>query len=305
MNIIGNDLNLLAVFYALSRDKSTTKAATSLGLSQPAVSHALNRLREMFKDPLFVRASRGLVPTRKALELAGPVERLLKDAELILSERVSFNPKTEAREFRISTTEYFEVTILPKLLKRLATDAPDIRIVSTATQGALQKDQFENGKLDIAIAGYFGELPEGYFQQNIFKDEFVCVGRKGNPFLKGNLTVAKYAEARHILITPQGDMKSRSAAALKKLKHIQKFQAGVASFISPGWMLAESDLLLTCPRKLAEAYVKHLPLEIAKLPFSIEGISVVQVWHSRHHKDPAHIWLRNLIKEICSKSGEE
>jgi DNA-binding transcriptional LysR family regulator len=300
MNINTSDLNLLTVFYALSKEKSTTRAAVSLGLSQPAVSHALNRLREMFKDPLFVRASRGLVPTKKALELHGPVEKLLKDAESLLSEQVSFDPKTEVREFRISTTEYFEVIALPQLLKRLAQEAPGIRIISSATQGSLQKEQFEKGSIDLAIAGYFGELPEGYYQQNVFKDDFICIGRKGNPHLKGTLTPSKYADARHILISPQGDMKSRSAAALKKLKFEQKFQAGVASFISPAWMIAESDLLLTCPRKLAEAYLKYLPLEISKLPFSLEGISVVQVWHARHHKDSAHTWLRGLIKDVCS-----
>lgn len=300
MNINSSDLNLLSVFYALARDKSTTKAAQSLGLSQPAVSHALNRLREMFKDPLFVRASRGLVPTKKALELAEPIERLLKDAESILNEKVSFDPKTEVREFRISTTDYFEIVALPHILKRLSKEAPGIRIVSSATQGHLQKQQFESGTIDLSIAGFFGELPEGYFQQTVFRDDFVCVGRKGNPHLKGTLTPSKYGEARHILISPQGDMKSRSAAALKKLKYEQKFQAGVASFISPAWMIAESDLLLTCPRKLAEAYTRYLPLEMSKLPFSLDGISVVQVWHARHHKDPAHTWLRALIKEVCS-----
>lgn len=300
-NIKTSDLNLLSVFHALSKEKSTTKAAESLGLSQPAVSHALNRLREMFKDPLFVRASRGLLPTKKALELAGPIEKLLGDAESILSEKVDFDPSTEVREFRLSTTDYFEVIALPKLLKKLSAEAPGIRIISSATQGSLQKDKFENGNIDLAIAGYFGELPEGYYQQTVFRDTFVCVGRKGNPHLKGTLTVAKYGEARHILISPQGDMKSRTAAALKKLKYEQHFQAGVASFVSPGWMVAESDLLLTCPKKLAEAYQKYLPLEINKLPFAIDGISVVQVWHARHHKDPAHTWLRSVIKDICSE----
>lgn len=301
MNIKASDLNLLSVFHALSKEKSTTRAAQTLGLSQPAVSHALNRLREMFKDPLFVRASRGLVPTQKAIELAGPIEKLLGDAETILSEKVSFDPSTEVREFRISTTDYFEVIALPKLLKKISVEAPGIRIISSATQGTLQKDSFENGNLDLAIAGYFGDLPEGYFQQTIFRDNFVCVGRKGHPAFKGNFSVGKYSEARHILISPQGDMKSRTAGALKKLKFEQQFQAGVASFVSPGWMVAESDLLLTCPKKLADAYQKYLPIEIHKLPVTIDGISIVQVWHARHHKDPAHTWLRSVIKEICSE----
>ncbi len=298
MNITSADLNLLAVFHALSQDLSTTRAATRLGLSQPAVSHALNRLRETFGDPLFVRASRGLIPTKRALELRDPVERLLADAETLLSGARAFDPRKEIREFRISTTDYFEVVALPRLLRVLSKEAPGITIVSRPSQGNLPKEQFENRTIDLAVAGYYGDLPEGYYQQTVFKDDFVCVGKKGNPHFKPTLTLKKYSEARHLLISPQGDMKSRSSAAFKKHKLEQHFQAGVSSFISPGWMICESDLLLTCPRKLALAWQKHLPVEIAKLPFTLEGIAVVQVWHARSHKDPAHMWMRNLIHKI-------
>jgi DNA-binding transcriptional LysR family regulator len=300
MNINTSDLNLLAVFHAIARELNTTRAAKTLNLSQPAVSHALGRLRLMFNDPLFVRASRGLIPTVKAQELMGPIGNILEKAESLLRE-VSFNPATEERVFRISTTDYFEVVALPQILKKISQIAPGIQIITRPTQGELQKEAFEKGELDLAIAGYFGELPEGYFQQTVFKDEFICVGRKGHPALKGTLTPKKYSMARHILISPHGDMKSRSSVALKKLKFEQYFQAGISSFTAPGWIVADSDLLLTCPMKLAQAYKKYLPVEEGKLPFSLNGINVVQVWHARHHKDQAHAWLRNLIKECCEE----
>lgn len=300
MNINANDLNLLAVFHTLARELNTTKAAKSLGLSQPAVSHALARLRLMFNDPLFVRASRGLTPTLKAKEIMGPIENILKQTESLLRE-VKFNPAEERRVFKISTTDYFEVVALPRVLRQIARLAPGIQIVTRPTRGQLQKEDFEKGELDLAIAGYFGDLPEGYYQQSIFKDDFVCVGRKGNPTFSGKLTPKKYAGAKHILISPQGDMTSKSARALKKLKFEQDFQAGISSFTAPGWIIAESDLLLTCPRKLAEAYQKYLPIEVARLPFLLEDINVVQVWHARHHKDEAHAWLRNLIKNCCEE----
>lgn len=300
MNINTNDLNLLGVFHALARELNTTKAAKSLGLSQPAVSHALGRLRLMFNDPLFVRASRGLTPTLKAKEIMGPIENILKQTESLFRE-VRFNPAEEKRVFKISTTDYFEVVALPRILKKISEIAPGIQIVTRPTRGELQKEDFEKGELDLAIAGYFGDLPEGYYQQSVFKDDFVCVARSGNPVLKGKLTVKKYAEARHVLISPQGDMNSKSAKALKKLKLDQNFQAGISSFTAPGWIISESDLLLTCPSKLAAAYAKYLPVEKVKLPFALDGINVVQVWHSRHHRDEAHAWLRNVIKECCEK----
>lgn len=298
MNINSTDLNLLNVFHALARELSTTKAARSLGLSQPAVSHALARLRVMFNDPLFVRASRGLTPTSKAMEIMGPVEHILRETEVLL-QGVSFDPAQEERVFKISTTDYFEVVALPKILKKISKVAPGMKIITRPTQGELQKEELERGQLDLAIAGYFGELPEGYYQQLVFKDNFVCVGRKGNPYLKGELTINKYASAKHILISPQGDMKARSALALKKVKLEQNFQAGLSSFTAPGWIISESDLLLTCPEKLADSYGKYLPVVKAKLPMHLDGIKVVQVWHARHHHDKAHAWLRSLIKECC------
>lgn len=298
MNINACDLNLLAVFQSLAHHLNTTKTAKDLGLSQPAVSHALGRLRLMFNDPLFVRASRGLTPTSKARELMTPIEKILTDTEALFRE-VAFDPAKEKRVFKISTTDYFEVIALPQIIKKISEIAPGIQLVTRATLGHLQKDAFENGELDLAIAGYFGDLPEGYYQQTVFRDDFVCVGRRGNALLKGQFTPKKYAAATHLLISPQGDMKSKTQLALKKLKLEQRFQAGISSFTSPGWMIAESDLLLTCPRKLANAYEKYLPIEQVKLPFSLDSINVVQVWHARHHRDQAHVWLRNLIKEIC------
>ena len=299
-NINSVDLNLLIVFNALGIERNTTKAAKRLHLSQPAISHALARLRNMFSDPLFVRASKGLVPTRRALELMEPVTELLSRAETLLRERESFDPAKEKREFRISTTDYFEVVVLPELLRRLKAQAPGIRLILRPTTGDLPKEALESGTLDLAIAGFYGELPEGYYQQLVFKDDFVCVGRKGHPSFKGELTMKKYGSSQHILISPDGDMKSKSAAYLKKHGYEQEFALGTFSFLSPGWNVLSTDLLLTCPRKLGRAYQRYLPIELRKLPFEMNVISVMQIWQNLHHRDPAHIWLRALIKEVCS-----
>lgn len=300
-NISKIDLNLLVVFATICQEMSTTKAAKKLGLSQPAVSHALQRLRDLLSDPLFVRASRGLVPTKRALELERPIAELLEKLDVLLVKTEKFDPSTAKITFRIATTDYFEQVALPKLLHALQTQAPGIVLVSRSTLGTLPKEDLEAGTIDLAVAGFYGGLPEGYYQQQVFQDDFVCVMKADHPSApRGKLSLKHYSKLRHIMISPQGDLKSKAAVLLKKHGFTQDIVAGVASFLSPGWTVCTTDLALTCPRKLAMAYQQYLPVEVFELPFELSKISVVQVWHGRNHSDPAHTWLRHLIREICA-----
>ncbi|MFM8314065.1 MAG: LysR family transcriptional regulator, partial [Deltaproteobacteria bacterium] len=150
VNIKNIDLNLLVVFGALCTEKNTTKAAQRLGLSQPAISHALARLRQQLNDPLFVRASRGLVATQRALELEKPVVHLLSQLDSLLTGPSVFTPRTARNVFRIATTDYFEQIALPKLLNVLEKEAPDVTVVSRPTLGSLPKTELENGHYDLA-----------------------------------------------------------------------------------------------------------------------------------------------------------
>jgi DNA-binding transcriptional LysR family regulator len=301
LNIRNIDLNLLVIFNALLEDQSTVKVAKRLALSQPAVSHALNRLRETFDDPLFVRASRGLVATPRALSLAPELNDFILRAEKLLGNAPIFIPKEARVTFRIATTDYFEQIAFPKILKILEKEAPYCQIISRPTKGLLPKEDLETGDIDVAIAGFFGELPDGYHQRELYKDDFVCVARKGHPYLKDKVTLKNYAEQMHVLISMHGDMKSNSSAILKKHKLEQKYLAGSSSFLSPGWIVSETDLLLTCPRKLAESYKIHLPVELFELPFKLNEIKVTQVWHGRNQNEAHHKWLRQMIANVCEK----
>lgn len=291
------DLNLLIVFKALAESLNTTKAGKQLGLSQPAVSHALKRLRSTFDDDLFVRASRGLVPTPRALEILPAVLKILEESALLFAGDQSFDPQSSTRVFKIATTDYFETIALPGLLAHLRERAPGVQIITRPLHGSLPKEELEAGSIDLAIAGYFGALPEGYYKQLLFKDDFVCVSGEKKFGGKQGMSVKEYADSKHILISPSGDMKSKSEAILKRHGHAQEFVAGISSFSAPGWVVAETDYLLTCPRRLAQTFGRYLPVKVRELPFKMEEISVVQVWHLRNHKDPAHVWLRGTIKK--------
>jgi DNA-binding transcriptional LysR family regulator len=299
-NIRSIDLNLLVVFGALCVDRSTTKAALRLGLSQPAVSHALARLRVQLNDPLFVRASRGLTPTRRAIQLEEPVMQLLKQLDQVLAGPDRFDPMQAQITFKIATTDYFEQVALPLVLKRLESEAPLVTIVSRPTYGDLPKSELESGDIDLAIAGFYSDLPEGFLSQRVFIDDFVCIARHNHPRIKkAIISVSDYAREKHVLISVHGDMKSKSKDQLAKMGYDQQFSAGLSSFLSPGWIIANTNYLLTCPRKLAESYSKYLPLILCDIPIEMPKIQVRQVWHDRHHSDAAHIWFRKMIYDTC------
>lgn len=299
-NIRNIDLNLLVVFGALCAEKNATKAAKRLGLSQPAISHALSRLREQLKDPLFVRASKGLVATKRALELEKPVLELLSQLDEVLIGPNDFIPSKAQNVFRIATTDYFEQVALPKILKVLESEAPDVTVISRPTLGSLPKSELESGEYDLAIAGFYSDLPEGLMKQKLFDDDFVCVTRSDHPRLKRKtISIGQYSEEKHILISMQGDMKTKSKDLLARKGMHQQFRAGVSSFLSPGWILTETNYLLTCPRKLATSYKKHLPVALYELPIEIPRIQVIQVWHERNQSDGGHAWFRQLIHRVC------
>lgn len=299
-NIKNIDLNLLVVFGALCAEKNTTRAAQKLGLSQPAVSHALARLRDQLKDPLFVRASRGLVATKRAQELERPVLELLAQLDDVLTGPRGFVPAKAENTFRIATTDYFELVALPEILAILEREAPNVTVISRPTLGSLPKAELESGEFDLAIAGFYGDLPEGFIRQKLFSDDFVCIAKNDHPRIKkNNISLGQYSEEKHILISMQGDMKARSQEIMIKKGHQQHFRAGLASFLSPGWILTSTEYLLTCPRKLATTYKKYLPVSLHELPIEIPSIHVVQVWHERNHRDAAHMWLRQVIQRAC------
>jgi DNA-binding transcriptional LysR family regulator len=297
VNIKGLDLNLLVVFEVLFSEGNATRAATRLGLSQPAVSHALKRLREQLGDPLFVRAVRGLVPTPKAEALHRPVREFLQGLERSLGVREDFDPARAEDSFRVATTDYFEQVAVPGLLARLEREGPGTTLLCRPAGGRLPKEELEEGKVDLAIAGFFGELPERYYQQELFKDDFVGVVARKHPRLKTKVSLDAFAREKHVLISLGGDLTSRASAALAQKGHRMQYLAAVSSFSAPGWIVSSSELVLTCPRRLAETFEAHLPVRHFELPFKIPGIRVVQVWHERTHRDPAHKWFRALVAQ--------
>lgn len=297
MNIKSLDLNLLRVFAGLYEHLNVSHAAKELGLSQPAMSHALQRLRDAFNDQLFVRAPRGIIPTPRAKELGPIVQELFLDLERKLVSK-KYSPKDDTGVFNIRGTDYFEQTVYGEFVGRLFKLAPQIQIISKSNLGVLPKEELEKGDCDLAIAGFFGELPSGFYQQLLFEDHLVGLANKKHPIHK-NTTLKEYLKWPHLVISGEGKLKGPIDQNLAKLKVKRNVSASTSSFMSAGWILQDSNLLLGMPARAAFKLTEVLPLETFELPFSNPTIKVVGVWHESKHKDQRHQWMRRLLYETC------
>jgi DNA-binding transcriptional LysR family regulator len=295
VNIRAKDLNLLTVFEALLRDRNVSRAAKALKMTQPALSNALARLRRDLGDDLFVRNGKGMSPTPRALELQDEVAAILQNARS-LYQKESFDPRADAGRFSIATTDYFETLLLPHLLPYLGKNAPGITTVVRPVQGIFPKAELESGQLDLAVAGFFGELPEGFYQRTLFEEGYSCLVRRDHPGVGEELTLDAYLALDHILVSPQGDMRGAVDQALERRGLRRRVIGGVANFHTPAAIVAGSDYIVTMPTRLAIRFTGLYPLRCLPPPIAVKGFKLVQVWHARTHGSLRHQWLRRAIE---------
>lgn len=296
MNITSKNLNLLPIFLVIGEELNLSRAAVRLGASQPALSHSLVRLRELFQDPLFVRVPHGLAPTPKALELLPEVQALVRSAEGLLTP-AAVDLKTIERELVIAATTYFELRILEALVARLRKEAPKVTLTTVALQGDFPKRELERGEVDVAIAAYFADLPGTMRFKALGKDPHVCVVRKGHPYAKSQRTVDDYLAHGHVVISVPLGVRQKIDDALEKRGKSRHIVARLNNFVSAPQVVASSDLILTCPQTLAERYATWLGLQVVPTPLPVAPVEVKMVWHERQHADPFHKWARAIIEE--------
>lgn len=292
------DFNQLITLNVLLAESSVARAAQRLRLSPSAMSRALARLRETMGDPLLVRAGRGLVPTRRALELRERVSQLVQDAEAVLRPAERPNLKQLVRTFTLRTSEGFVENFGPGLLARVSEEAPGVRlrfIPKLDKDSALLRD----GTVDLET-GVVGETtgPEVRVQA-LFRDRFIGVVRMGHPLSEGEITPFRYASGRHICISRRGLDKGPMDDALKLLGLEREIVAIVGGFSTALALARASDLIASVPERHTgnlRAGMHSFPL-----PVSVPVITVSLLWHPRLHSDPAHRWLRGCIRDICAE----
>jgi DNA-binding transcriptional LysR family regulator len=292
MRLRSLDLNLLLVFDAVLRERSVVRAADSLAVSQPAVSHALNRLRHALKDKLFVRTPAGMSPTPRAEQLALPVRKALNELQLAV-EGDTFDPSTADRRFTIAVNNYAAVVAAAPILAALRAQAPNVRL-SLVPSGTLNLgDRLDRGELDLTISAR--EIDgERFASQLLIEDRFVAVLRSGHPALRKQLTAASLAELQHLGISSSREDLTFVDEFLKARKSA-RFVASDVPYLSAGAVLVQSNLVAILGRKLAMEFRRSYPIEIRELPLEAPLLQSVMSWHRRFDDVPAHRWLRETI----------
>lgn len=293
MNLRNFDLNLLLVFDTVLRERSVLRAADALALSQPAVSHALNRLRYLLKDGLFVRTASGMVPTPRAEQLAFPIRKALNDIELAF-EGETFAPSTAERRFVIAVNNYAAVVAAGPIVAACRAQAPKVRL-SIRPSGTLDlPDLLDRGELDLVISARDAPA-ERVSSLQLVEDRYVAVLRRGHPALRRKLTLAALAELEHLAISSSGEDLSFVDAAFASAKKSRSIVLEVP-YLSAGGVLVQSNLVALLGRKLAQEFRRAFPIEIRELPFDASKLRSVLLWHRRFDDMPAHRWLRKTIK---------
>ena len=314
MNIARVDLNLLVYLDVLLREKNVTRAAEQLGITQPAMSNGLRRLRVLFNDPLLIRSSEGMRPTERALDVQPKVRQILEETQFILEPRQEFKPLTSKRVFRIMASDYAEATLLPALIKHIRSEAPNI-ILDFLTPSDVSYQDMEQGRVDMAI-NRFNEIPQSFHQNTVWKDTFSCLINSANPIARG-FNLKGYLSGQHIWVSKTGmgvgfgvnPEKSGGLGwidqALARIGQKRKITIFTRHYQMPGLLAQNNDLIATLPTRVARMQAVSSNLLLKDPPFYIPPFELKMAWSPLLHHNPAHQWLRRLIMYTANRLMEE
>lgn len=296
------DLNLLRVFDAIYTTRSVTIASSSLHLTQPAVSKQLNRLREIFDDPLFVRTVEGMAPTPRAEALAGPVHRALTDVRSAFDSQVGFDPVGSERTFRIFMNDAGQMALLPRLLAVFAAEAPKVNIETVQMPSARMRGVgLESGDVDLAV-GYFENFDGSIRCQVLFEERYVGMVRKDHPHIQETLSFEQFLHASHLVYQPAGGGHASQESFVDKAFWAagvhRRVAVRLAHAVGMSSMVSNTDHLVVIPHRLALACARLVPVRILDLPIEVPHFTVTQYWHDRFHADPGNQWLRSLFRRL-------
>jgi DNA-binding transcriptional LysR family regulator len=297
VNLRSADLNLLVMLDVLVRERSVTRAGERMGLSQPAMSNALGRLRRLLDDPVLVRTSKGMVPTRRVAELIGPVRKALAELETVLEPEASFEPSESERIFRVAAFDHAFVVLVPHLVERLARQAPGVRLDLLPFADSTVED-LESGGIDAAILPGRSHGGTGFRREELYDDNFDCLVRRDHPRVGRRLTLKRYLELGHVLASPRARRGGVVEQALQKRGLARRVHVIVPQFAVAPFVVASTDLVATIPRGVARPFAEMLDLRILPLPFAIDAGPWFLFWHERALHDSAHTWLRKQILDL-------
>lgn len=291
------DLNLLVVFERLLVERRVSKVAEGLGLTQPAVSNALARLRRAFDDELFLRTPAGMTPTPHAEQLAEPVSRALALLHGGINQRSSFDAAQVQRSMTIGMTDIGEIYFLPALVERLRREAPGIALSTVRNTAVNLKEAMESGQVDLAI-GLLPQLKGGFFQRRLFQQSYVCLMRRGHKLDKKRITLAEFRAVEHLVVVAAGTGHGKVDDLLRRRGIVRTVRLTVPHFVSVGHILQHSDLVATVPQRLADRLIEPFKLVQVAHPARLPQVAINMFWHAKMHRAPPNQWLRGIVFEL-------
>ena len=297
MDYHGLDLNLLVSLHVLLTERHVTRSAEKLGITQPAMSASLARLRDVFGDQLLVRSAHGLARTGRADELLERLDYVMALIEQIASLPKGFEPLMSRRTFTLIGTDFVEFVLLAPLMAVLAKEAPGLEIVFKGPDPKSLETSMAAGTLDLAV-GYLPDAPEALIKTTLFREPFTCMARPGHPGLQGGeLSLERFVELHHVqALMRDGTMYAAAIdAALANHGLVRKVSLWQPSFFGVASVVAQTNLIGTVPHRVAIHAAKSLPIVLHKVPLPLPAPEFSLYWHQRSRDDPGHRWLRERI----------
>lgn len=302
------NVNLLVALDLLLQEQGVSAAAARAGVTPSAMSHSLRALRELLNDPLLIRTHGGMTPSPLALELAGPLHKVLAELANVIRLEAHFDPATARRSYVICAPDFISTLLAVQLAELLDNEAPgvDVEVRPLARVGDAmllrQAAQLEEGSVDLVVGALLPQTP-GLVREELYQEKFVCVVREGHPSVDEQLAVEQFAAIPQVLITITDDRSPSSVdVALAELGLTRMVRVRTRYFMMAPQLVAHSDLLLTCPRQLALFAAETLPLRILESPFELYTYSEYQAWHRRFDRDPSHVWFRDLVRRAARRA---
>jgi len=308
MNLQSFDLNLLLAFESLMIERSVTRAAKRINLSQPAMSNALARLRRTFDDPLLIRTTEGMKPTATALSVIGPVRAALSQLRGALEEKPAFDPADSRRSFQLLANDYAEALLFAPVIDLISRQASAVTIRIDRQRSLFQPPTPASlaDSNDIAI-GFFPDalsLDRSIHSQFLWEEKNVCVARRAHPSIRGKLSLKQFATLPHVAVFYKSEGPGVIDTILEQRGYARRVAGFVPHFTSVPFIVAASDLIATIPERLAVRLAPALKLQVLPVPIAMPPFRLSMLWHEHGDRDPAHAWLRGLIAETAVRLAQ-
>jgi len=302
MELTDIDLNQLVVFHELAVERKVSRVAEKLGVTQPAVSNALARLRRRFGDELFVRTAAGMVPTPLAEQMAQPIGEALAMLRTGLNPQTRFDPASHRGSMTIGMTDIGEIVFLPALIERIRREAPGLALSTVRNAAVNLRDEMESGKVDLAI-GLLPQLRAGFFQRRLFDQRYVCLFRRGHALERARLSREDFCAAEHLVVVSAGTGHGKVDDLIRRAGVERQVRLTVPHFVGVGPILRGSDLVATVPEQLARHLAEPFELAWRPHPLPLPAVAITMFWHAKSHRLASNQWMRGIVGELFAQGA--